>query len=220
VLKKSAEERYPTMQDMVNALKTILATPQVEIEQSIRTEDGLAASPSQARTSEQAESAEGLFGSFRKLFGRKNKAEKKASDTANRTAPQPQLDIFEADDEAFDSTMQLNLRNYSPESQPHLVLQDKNIIINLPDRDVIFVGRTYRNNVVDLDLEPHEASKYGVSRRHARFMRQGDLWLLEDLGSLNGTFVNNAEVKQGKPVVLKDGDHVRFSHMAFIFMRS
>ena len=220
-LKKQAEERYATMQDMVNALKEILATPHPEIEQSIRTDEALVASPPQKVSPEQAESSGGLFGSLRKLFGGKNKVEKKASDTASKTAPQPQLDISEwGDDDTFDSTMQLDLRNYSPESQPRLILQDKNIPLNLPDRDVIVVGRTYRNNVVDLDLEPHEASKYGVSRRHARFIHQGELWLLEDLGSLNGTFVNNAEVKQGNPMVLKDGDHLRFSHMAFVFMQS
>ena len=116
--------------------------------------------------------------------------------------------------------MQMDLGPSSVEGVPRIILKEKNITLELPDKDNIVVGRTYRTNVVDLDLEPYEASKYGVSRNHARFLRQGDLCLLEDLGSLNGTFVNNMEARQGNPVVLKDGDTVRFSHMSFIFKQS
>ena len=46
-----------------------------------------------------------------------------------------------------------------------------------------------------------------VSRRHARITLSGSSWVLEDLKSANGTFVNNTRVERAK---LKPGDVVRF----------
>jgi hypothetical protein len=48
-----------------------------------------------------------------------------------------------------------------------------------------------------------------VSRRHARVILQGDQYLLEDLGSKNGTFVNGREI--GKPHILEDGDEIQIA---------
>lgn len=53
-----------------------------------------------------------------------------------------------------------------------------------------------------------------VSRRHAQVTRQGDHFVIEDLGSRNGTMVNGHRI-QG-PVVLNPGDQVQ---MAFHVMR-
>lgn len=44
-----------------------------------------------------------------------------------------------------------------------------------------------------------------VSRRHAAFVREGDGWAIEDLGSTNGTRLNNEPVKYAR---LRDGDVV------------
>ena len=46
-----------------------------------------------------------------------------------------------------------------------------------------------------------------VSRRHARFTRQGEDYIIEDLGSSNGTFVNDRKLDQ--PFTLKSGDQIR-----------
>ena len=47
-----------------------------------------------------------------------------------------------------------------------------------------------------------------VSRRHARLRSEGDHVLVEDLGSKNGTWVNDAQVND--VVVMRDGDEIRF----------
>ena len=216
-LKKSASERYADMQEMVNALKAILAMLPSEIEESLKEEPPHHEEP-KVEPEVEAKPSGGLFGSVRKLFGRK--PEEKEADTASRTAPRPQLEVPESDVESeYEGTMQLDIGS-AVGAVPRIILKDKNITLELPEIDQVIVGRTYRNNVVDLDLEPYEASKFGVSRKHARLIKQGELWLLEDLGSMNGTFVNNVEVRQGNPVALKDGDNLRFSHMSFVFMQS
>ena len=45
-----------------------------------------------------------------------------------------------------------------------------------------------------------------VSRRHYRVFQQGGVWLVEDLGSTNGTLVNGRKVAR-QPLV--DGDLIR-----------
>ena len=52
-----------------------------------------------------------------------------------------------------------------------------------------------------------------VSRRHCRlFLREGRLWV-DDLGSLNGTFVNEEPVRTAR--ALNDGDVLRLAYVVF-----
>ncbi|MEU6506348.1 MULTISPECIES: DUF1707 and FHA domain-containing protein [Streptomyces] len=52
-----------------------------------------------------------------------------------------------------------------------------------------------------------------VSRVHAELHRQGDMWVLRDLGSTNGTTVNGRRVTGA--VVVREGDLVAFGRMGF-----
>ncbi|WP_405920353.1 FHA domain-containing protein [Streptomyces longwoodensis] len=52
-----------------------------------------------------------------------------------------------------------------------------------------------------------------VSRVHAELRRQGGLWVLRDLGSTNGTTVNDRRVVGA--AVVREGDQVSFGRMAF-----
>lgn len=59
---------------------------------------------------------------------------------------------------------------------------------------------------VDLDSDDPEAK---VSRRHARIMFSDGKYLLEDLGSTNGTFVNRGKrLPPGTRHLLNDGDEI------------
>lgn len=66
-------------------------------------------------------------------------------------------------------------------------------------QDFTHIGRSTQNDVVIDD--PH------ISRIHARIIRQRGVFLLEDLNSTNGTFVNERRVVH--PVVLQAGDTIR-----------
>ena len=69
------------------------------------------------------------------------------------------------------------------------------------------VGRSRSNDIV-LDDEM-------VSRNHAMIQRTGDEFLLIDLGSRNGAYLNGRRV--AVPVYLKDQDKVVFGEREFIF---
>lgn len=64
--------------------------------------------------------------------------------------------------------------------------------------DQLTIGRDSSNGVAINDAE--------VSRKHSRLSFQGGKYVLEDLGSTNGTFVNGQRL--AGPVVLKPGDVV------------
>ena len=52
-----------------------------------------------------------------------------------------------------------------------------------------------------------------VSTNHARIFPQQDQWVLDDLGSTNGTFLNGAPVSS--PQSLKAGDHIQIGDTYF-----
>ncbi len=64
--------------------------------------------------------------------------------------------------------------------------------------DQLVIGRDSSNSVAINDAE--------ISRKHSRLSFQGGKYVLEDLGSTNGTFVNGQRL--AGPVVLKPGDVV------------
>jgi len=66
--------------------------------------------------------------------------------------------------------------------------------------DQMTIGRDSTNEITINDAE--------VSRRHARLTFQGGKYVLEDLGSTNGTFVNGQRL--AGPRVLKAGEVVSF----------
>ena len=58
---------------------------------------------------------------------------------------------------------------------------------------------------VDLETDDTEAR---ISRKHA-LIKFGDTITIEDIGSLNGTFVNRGQrLEPGSPTTLKDGDEI------------
>lgn len=210
---KKPDDRYADMQQMILALQEVLVAPEpAPVEPA-----PVVAPPAPPEPEEEA----GIGGFFRKLFGRKKETparKAKEPEISSKTAPRERLSLQDDDDDDDDFTMQLNLADAPPAVTARLLIRDKNVTLPLPAKDELIIGRTYGNSTADVDLEPHEASKFGVSRRHARLMRQGDHWLIEDLSSLNGTFVNDREVKAGRPVQLNEGDRIRLSQMQLTFL--
>lgn len=81
------------------------------------------------------------------------------------------------------------LNNQNPKASEDFELTKPEIVIG-------------RDESVDLPIPSQ-----GVSRRHAKLSREGDGYVIEDLGSSNGTFVNSQKVTGRR--LLKAGDQVR-----------
>lgn len=72
------------------------------------------------------------------------------------------------------------------------------------------IGRWDADNGIfpDVDLDAFDADAK-VSRRHARVIFRNGVFMVEDLGSTNGTFVNRGRrLLPGNPQVLSDGDEI------------
>ncbi|HEX7708437.1 MAG TPA: cyclic nucleotide-binding domain-containing protein [Thermoanaerobaculia bacterium] len=66
----------------------------------------------------------------------------------------------------------------------------------------------------DIDLTAVDTSR-SVSRRHAKIIRSGTEYLiLEEVGTVNGTYVNEQRIPTGVPVTLHDGDQLKIGLVA------
>jgi NADH dehydrogenase len=91
-----------------------------------------------------------------------------------------------------------------PPSPPFLVRSDG---AELPlEADVLNMGRAPDNHIVVNDRR--------VSRRHAVLKREGTNYVLEDLGTPNGTFVNDQRIQRQ---VLASSDVIRLGQTVFIY---
>ena len=68
------------------------------------------------------------------------------------------------------------------------------------------LGRVGENEITLPDRE--------VSRHHARITRSGKQYHIEDLGSLNGTFVNGGRLEPNQPQMLSSGSEIRLGPTA------
>jgi serine/threonine protein kinase len=107
-------------------------------------------------------------------------------------------------------------------STARLLIPDKNITISLPEpgRQGLIMGRNHGSNRVDIDLNPYNATELGISRRHTRFSKEGEIWLIDDLGSMNGTMVDKIRLKPGTPYRLKNGDVIHCGRLYLIFLNT
>jgi hypothetical protein len=72
------------------------------------------------------------------------------------------------------------------------------------------LGRVGGNDVVIRDP--------GISRRHLRIRTAGSAWIVEDMGSSNGTFIEGRRLQ--RPVVLRGGEAIRVGQSELVFEAS
>jgi hypothetical protein len=77
----------------------------------------------------------------------------------------------------------------------------------LLDSDITTAGR-HRDSHIFLD-------DVTVSRRHAEFYRYGDRFIVRDVGSLNGTYVNQERIEEA---ALTGGDEVQIGKFRLVFL--
>lgn len=99
------------------------------------------------------------------------------------------------------------------------------VVINSGRRIVLeadgemLVGRkdNQRGIYPDVDLGLDGGYDAGVSRRHALIVSQGNNYVLEDLASANGTFVNGRRVPPNVPTPIQNGDELKFGTLILRF---
>lgn len=87
------------------------------------------------------------------------------------------------------------------------------------ERDVALVGRSSPADGVapDVDLTDVDPNRL-VSRRHAFILRRRGGFVVEDLESINGTFLNGIQRLQPRAqTLLRDGDQISFGETRCIF---
>src|SRR5207244_2898652 len=66
----------------------------------------------------------------------------------------------------------------------------------------------------DIDLTPVDLNR-SVSRRHAKIVKSGaDYCVLEEVGTVNGTYVNDQRIPTGVPVPIHNGDMLKIGLIA------
>ncbi|HZY44801.1 MAG TPA: FHA domain-containing protein [Anaerolineae bacterium] len=104
---------------------------------------------------------------------------------------------------------------------PYLIITDSGQHVNLfhGDEDSIVIGRSDPLSGVapDIDLNPFGAEAAGVSRRHIRLTRRDDQIWLEDLNSINLTYINNQRLTPDRPQALNDGDLLHLGRLLLTF---
>jgi len=112
-------------------------------------------------------------------------------------------------------------------SIPQARLSPGAVALHIPGRsepivlqeDVIVLGRQVPNEPPPtVDLTGYYGHLLGVSRRHAMIRVAGTEYVIEDLNSSNGTWVNESRLAPHQQRGLKDGDEIRLGQL-ILFIR-
>lgn len=103
---------------------------------------------------------------------------------------------------------------------PRLIVMPGDAVLVLePELDTCVLGRVdpASGSFPDIDLVPFGGEEGGVSRRHAQITRSDNLYFIEDLNSVNYTFVNKQKIALGVAHPLQDGDEIRLGRVLLRF---
>jgi pSer/pThr/pTyr-binding forkhead associated (FHA) protein len=103
----------------------------------------------------------------------------------------------------------------TPTDKISLKVAGNNVGIPLFGQQEYILGRAEKGQAVipDIDLNRFGAHEKGVSRLHCHLRFEGNSLLAIDLGSANGTFINDTKVLPDHPAMLSDGDILRLGNL-------
>jgi hypothetical protein len=106
---------------------------------------------------------------------------------------------------------------------PRLIVQSSGAILNMAGgKDEYIIGREdpVSGSFPDIDLVPYGGEEGGVSRRHAKITARGGQFFIEDLNSVNYTYVNRQKLAVQSPHPIRDGDEIRLGRVVLQFKTS
>jgi len=107
------------------------------------------------------------------------------------------------------STIHLVQKKEDPDSRAFLIGKND---FKVRLRENTIIGRLTPDIHVDVDLAMLDHEKV-VSRRHAAITHVSYHYVIKDLDSHNGTYVNDIQLKKGESLVLHPGDQVCFGSL-------
>ena len=125
-----------------------------------------------------------------------------------------------------DTTITLGAVPADTETSPRLSSADQAAIDALPSGSALLVVQRGPNAGARflLDADKTTAGRrpdsdiflddVTVSRKHAEFVRRGSQFVVRDVGSLNGTYVQRDRIEEA---VLRDGDEVQIGKFRMVF---
>lgn len=101
------------------------------------------------------------------------------------------------------------LQFYLPRNSQPVIIENK---------DVITIGRkdSSRGILPVLDLTPYGGADLGVSRFHAEIVLNEGKYYIKDMGSTNGTWVNDKKVDPYHLELIKSGDQLRLGYLPMV----
>jgi len=110
-----------------------------------------------------------------------------------------------------------------PGSNPPVALQRGDLALSIPgsptpillrgDAEVVLGRLAPGGPDPVVDFAPHHGHLLGVSRRHALIRSAKGRYSLLDLGSSNGTWLNEQKLPPHTPYPLRDGDQIRLAQL-------
>lgn len=89
----------------------------------------------------------------------------------------------------------------------------RRVKINLIDQIRIGRAETKTGTIPELNLSDDDGAELGVSRMHAAIKASNKELVIIDLGSTNGTLLNNSLLLPELPYPLKNGDEIRVGEL-------
>lgn len=89
------------------------------------------------------------------------------------------------------------------------------LLLNPMEGEPLILGRKDNDDQIapDIDLLPYGGYQKGISRRHAKLSLRGKRVEICDLGSSNGTYLNDVLLDADEPHQLRDNDVLRLGNM-------
>lgn len=105
-----------------------------------------------------------------------------------------------------------------PDIKAYLVIERSNRVVQLTKTQTYLGRRDYTTgSVPDVDLTKEDEEKY-ISRRHSKIAYvNGQFYLSEEPGAVNGTFLNGTKLATGVKHELHDKDEITLCHLNIIF---
>ncbi len=101
-----------------------------------------------------------------------------------------------------------------------LLFSSGNVALRVREGEKLLLGRTHPSNKTQpqIDLAEYGGLAAGTSRLHAAIHHLNQAWWLEDLGSSNGTWLNDRRLAPFSRTALTCQDHVMLANLELIIM--